>query len=271
MFKNQERELSEKLLNEGLELLSSDKKQKQKKGFAKLRAALALGNMEAVFYEGICYQNGIGIYQSDEQAFYRFFKAANAVPESMYELGLCYIHGRGTEPDVVKAFTCFSNAAQSGIPEAQYELGVCYRQGEGTKQDISAAIFWYEKAAKQGYLIAYQNMGVIYQEGIGDVGVDYVEAFNCFKKAAEEENPDAFFSVGNCYLNGLGIDKDCKEAANWFKKAAEIGEPDSMFHLAWMYQEGIGVEQNYELSAEYLRRSADAGWTPAIEIINGED
>ena len=130
---------------------------------------------------------------------------------------------------------------------------------------------WYEKAANQGYLRAYQNWGIIYQIGLGDVLVDYVKAFNCFQKASEEENPDSFFSIGYCYLNGLGVDKNEKEAAGWFIKAAEMGEPDSMFHLAWMYQEGIGVERNNELSAEYLYKSAEAGWEPAIRIIKGED
>ena len=80
----------------------------------------------------------------------------------MFELGLCYVHGIGTEQDLEKAFACFSDAAQSGLPEAQYELGVCYRCGEGTEQDIKTALYWYEKAANQGYLGAYQNMGVIY-------------------------------------------------------------------------------------------------------------
>lgn len=48
--------LVEKLLNEGLELLSSEKKQKQKKGFYSLRAARGLGSMAAVYYEGVCYK-----------------------------------------------------------------------------------------------------------------------------------------------------------------------------------------------------------------------
>lgn len=101
--------------------------------------------------------------------------------------------------------------------------------------------------------------------------IDYDKAFICFKKAAEEESPDAYFCVGNCYLNGLGVDKNVKEAAAWFKKAAEKGEPDSMFHLAWMYQEGIGVEKNDELSEDYLYKAVKAGWEPAIKIMEEKD
>lgn len=88
-------ELIEKLLNEGLELLSSEKEQKQRKGFASLRAAFGLGSMEAAFSEGTYYQNRVGIYQSNEQAFRCFEMAANVIPDAMYELGLCYINGIG--------------------------------------------------------------------------------------------------------------------------------------------------------------------------------
>lgn len=123
----------EKLLNEGLELLSNEEEKEQKKGFASLRAAFALGSMEAAYYEGLCYQKGIGIYKNAEQAYSRFEMAASEVPEAMYELGLCYINGTGTEQDIDKGFACFSSAAQSGVPEAMYELGVCYRYGEGTE------------------------------------------------------------------------------------------------------------------------------------------
>lgn len=76
ILKNMENEsTAEKLLNEGLELLSSEKPQKQKKGFYSLRGATALGHMKAFYYEGVCYKEGLGIYQSDEQAFERFFSS----------------------------------------------------------------------------------------------------------------------------------------------------------------------------------------------------
>ena len=152
-----------------------------------------------------------------------------------------------------------------------YELAVCYRRGEGTEQDIKTAFSWYEKSANKGYIKAFQNMGIIYQNGLGGIPINHVKAFDCFMKASEEDSPDAFFCVGNCYLNGLGVEENDEEAANWFKKAAELGEPDSMFHLAWMYQEGIGVEKDMDLATEYLYKSAEAGWEPAIKIIKGED
>lgn len=78
--------LVEKLLNEGLELLSSEKKQKQKKALVHCGQLLVWVAWRFAYYEGICYKNGIGTYQSDEQAFERFEMAADAVPKAMFEL-----------------------------------------------------------------------------------------------------------------------------------------------------------------------------------------
>ena len=52
--------LVEKLLNEGLELLSSEKKQKQKKGFGTLRAAFGLGSMAAAIMKEYAIKTELG-------------------------------------------------------------------------------------------------------------------------------------------------------------------------------------------------------------------
>lgn len=65
--------------------------------------------MKAFYYEGVCYKEGIGIYQSDERAFERFLVAADEVPEAMYELGLCYIHGLGT---VDEMYACLATKVE---------------------------------------------------------------------------------------------------------------------------------------------------------------
>lgn len=106
-----EEKLTDKILYEILNLLNSEDSHKQKLGFQSLRLEAAIGssvgNMEAVYYEGICYKKELGTRQSDENAFYCFQRAAEKIPEAMYELGVCYIHEIGTEQDVAKAFCLF--------------------------------------------------------------------------------------------------------------------------------------------------------------------
>ena len=60
-MEDENKKVVEALLNEGLELLSSDNSKKQQKGFGALRAAFGLVSLEAAYLEGLCYKDGIGL------------------------------------------------------------------------------------------------------------------------------------------------------------------------------------------------------------------
>lgn len=119
--------LVEKLLNEGLELLSSEKKQKQKKGFGSIRAAWGVGSMVTAYYEGICYKNGIGIYQSDEQAFDCFRKAAEEKsPDAFFSVGNCYLNGLGVDKNDKETAYWFKKAAETGELDSMFHFDCEY-------------------------------------------------------------------------------------------------------------------------------------------------
>ena len=44
-----------------------------------------------------------------------------------------------------------------------------------------------------------------------------------YRSAAEQGNADAQYLLGNCYIGGLGVEKDKVEAVKWFSKAAAQG------------------------------------------------
>ena len=70
---------------------------------------------------------------------------------SMFNVGNCYIHGNGIEPNDSSAFEWFMEAAEHGDSDAQYSIGRCYTTGTlGTTIDLVQAFFWYQKAAAQG-------------------------------------------------------------------------------------------------------------------------
>lgn len=52
---------------------------------------------------------------------------------------------------------------------------------------------------------------------------NYAEAAEWYRKAAEQGNANAQYSLGHMYLFGQGVRQDSREAANWFQKAAERG------------------------------------------------
>ena len=42
-----------------------------------------------------------------------------------------------------------------------------------------------------------------------------------YRAAAEQGDADAQCNLGQCYAEGVGVDKDPAEAVKWFRKAAE--------------------------------------------------
>ena len=56
---------------------------------------------------------------------------------------------------------------------------------------------------------------------------DDVEAFNWYRKAAEQGHPNAQFNLGVIYAKGRGIDRNTEEARIWYKKAADQGDENA--------------------------------------------
>lgn len=75
---------------------------------------------------GTMYWRGLGVPQSDTEAFSWWSKAAEqGHAASLNEIAYCYRNGRGVVANPVKAFEYYEKAAKHGIPAALYELGSC--------------------------------------------------------------------------------------------------------------------------------------------------
>ena len=73
-------------------------------------------------------------------------------------------------------------------------------------------------------------MGACYEQGNG-VAKDYVEAVKWCRKAADQNNAPAEYSLGACYANGEGVEKDDVEAVKWLRKAAD--QNDDWLNRVW--------------------------------------
>lgn len=67
------------------------------------------------------------------------------------------------------------------------------------------------------------------------------DAAALYRKAAEKDHGNAQLKLGQCCLNGRGVNKNKRVAVIWLKKAAEKGLPDAEFLLALCYEKGDGV------------------------------
>jgi len=96
---------------------------------------------------------------------------------------------------------------------------------------------------------------------------NYSEAAKCYRNAADKGMKEAQFALGNCYMNGQGVEKDQKIAAEWFRKAADQGMKEAQFALGNCYMNGQGVEKDPKLAAEWFRKAADQGMKEAQDAL----
>ena len=76
--------------------------------------------------------------------------------------------------------------------------------------------------ADAGNAISQYNLGLCYAKGNG-VEVDLAEAVRWFRKAAEQEMPQAQYNLGLCLSRGAGVEKNVVEGAMWLNSAAHQG------------------------------------------------
>ena len=73
---------------------------------------------------------------------------------------------------------------------------------------------------------------------------DYATALNEWLPIAEQGNPDAQFSVGLLFDQGLNVIPDYKIAVKWFTLASKQGHIFAQSNLGWKYHKGQGVTKD---------------------------
>lgn len=87
-------------------------------------------------------------------------------------------------------------------------------------------------------------------------GKEFKKAIECYKIAADKDDPNALNELGIIYLEGAeGIEKNYNNSMKYFLKSAESNNSDSFYYLGKMYYEGIGVEQDYKKALEFFEYS----------------
>lgn len=254
-------------------------------------------------------------YFSDEDKRY-FVKLCDAYYENEQKnelIKIClrlsvYVNGKA-------ATRYYIEAAKQGEAEAQYCMGVCFE----THKNCNYAIEWYRKAAEQGHAGAQYKLSYVdydidgndYDEAVKwylkaaegtcdktQTRVDAIEQetkeqeehkkadgkLAALRKAAEDGDAEAQYSLGRCYHSGDGVDEDRVEAVKWFRKAAEQGHAEAQYKLgnSYYYKSLLGIQRddyreiyangwllgfhksnNLNEAAKWYRKSAEQGYAKA--------
>lgn len=208
-----------------------------------LRQSAELGNAWAQVYYGGSLKKGIGTEQDKPAAVEWFRKAADQdCSVAFFELGVCYENGEGVNRDLDAAAAWFKKALDAGIgEEAQAALDrveamkaeatpeakalELYKQAielfDRQDKDVECADL-LRQSAELGCVWAQLFYGRFLCKGIG-TALDPAAAVEWFRKAADQNCPDACYELGVCYENGEGVDRDFDKAIEWYRKAADGG------------------------------------------------
>jgi len=114
---------------------------------------------------------------------------------------------------------------------------------------------WYRRAAEQGEADAQFSLGLSYDIGQG-VPQNYSEAAKWYRRAAEQGHAKAQFNLGLSYDRAKGVPQSHSEAAKWYRRAAEQGHAKAQKWLGSMYALGQGVPQDLALAHMWYNLAA---------------
>lgn len=87
------------------------------------------------------------------------------------------------------------------------------------------------------------------------------------KKSATNGNTKDQVKLAKYYYSGKGVQKDYTQAWQWFSKAAESDNAEALFYMGEMINKGLGVPQNPGYAAVYYTLAADQGYAEAENAI----
>ncbi len=196
-----------------------------------------------------------GVYDPGK-AFHWFEEAAEDEKHLMgiYNLGLCYYNGFGTEID--------REAARE-----TWELGSdrhygCYAalggNAPGTIQTYEEELELHEEAARgrDADPQALYLLGRRYWFGYG-VGVDARRAFSFFSKALKMGNGDAALFMGFDYQKGFSRRQDIEKAIELYQEGMDMDSRSSTFQLGYVYDNGIGVAKDRDKAIACYRKALE--------------
>lgn len=77
---------------------------------------------------------------------------------AMFDLGMYYLRGIGTEKNAEEALTWLKKAAEKGDDYAAYNVGALYQDGKYVARSFDEAKRWYELSAQMGNEMAVKEL-----------------------------------------------------------------------------------------------------------------
>lgn len=218
------------------------------------------GHIVAQFKLASCYEEGIGVTKSYDEALKWYEKASCSDPDnSLYKSKYLRLkYNSGTYDSVIKYKINLLEKADGGHRYSQYMLGGWFKNHDSNPLYKNEAFFWYSKSANQGLPAAMRMMGECYEMGIG-VNNNSNKATSWYKRAAIEGDRPSCLKLAHSYLYGKMVKKDVKEALKWFDNSGVDMTGDDLCNIGYAYDVGDTVVVDKVKAVDYYRKAADKG------------
>lgn len=149
--------------------------------------------------------------------------------DAMCSLGALYYTGRAREQNYDKAAYYYDMADKAGNRQATENMGYIYYYGRTGQKDYEKAFQYFAKGAFDGHLRSLYKVGDFYRNGYY-VEKDLKEAFRIYKQCedtmTDEAVPlvgaDVMMRLGDCFYEGLGVNKDLFRAQHYMSLAENL-------------------------------------------------
>ena len=119
------------------------------------------------------------------------------------------------------------------------------------------------KRVEVGDAIAIYDLGVHYYRGNKGLRQNYQKAVELWLRAGELGCATANHNLGNCYHNGVGVERDMKKAIYYYELAATGGDPAARFNLGLLEEN----EGNVNRAVKHFMIAAGAGCDDSLRHV----
>ena len=171
-------------------------------------------------------ENTVSTYSVDVETLQQIALKGDA--QALFQLAINYEQGRGVAENQQEAFYCYQQAAELGCPRGYWGMAFLYDQGKyGVKRDKKKAEEMHRKAGAAGYAPSASRFGAAWPDAARVLGLTAAEAreqSRTRRRAAAEGYASEQYNLGVMYQTGFGLPKDMAKAREWFQKAADQGD-----------------------------------------------
>lgn len=142
------------------------------------------------------------------------------------------------------------------------------RRSEADVKTMRECFGYFGRAAGKDDPNGFYNLGICYLNGWG-CRKDLAMARDYLVKAAAKEQPKAVNLLGELTRDGTLGEKDSVAATKYFSQCAMLGYPRGQFNYAMALLHGDGIEKNPQRAEQLMKAAAKSGIVEAMDAYAG--